>query len=149
MTIKYIYFDLLFSKLGSCFTSLPEPPPKKTKDLYVNNFTPGERQDIDEEMKATGASTKPEAITQIAHNSRSLRRIASFLDSISVDKSDFISVDKNIKDLLSKFVKFKELPPNLRKAQTFTKLERDFPDVPMEVLIECVQKIEASRNRSK
>lgn len=137
MTIKYIYFDPPFSKLGACFTNLTAETKKKNRDLYANKFTPGEYQDVVDEMKATGASTKPEAITQIAHNSRSLRRILSFLDSISLDK--------NIKDLMSGFLKSKELPPNLRKAQTFAKLERDFPDVPMETLVECVSKIEASR----
>ena len=116
--------------------------PKKTKDIYINDLTPAEAQDVIDEMKATGSATRPEALVKTAHNSRDLRRLLSFLDSISFDK--------NIKDLYQEFKKFKSLDPkslpmNLRNAQTFAKLQEDFPDVPMEVLIECVHKIESAR----
>ena len=116
--------------------------PKKTKYIYINDLTPAEAQDVIDEMKATGSATRPEALVKTAHNSRDLRRLLSFLDSISFDK--------NIKDLYQEFKKFKSLDPkslpmNLRNAQTFAKLQEDFPDVPMEVLIECVHKIESAR----
>ena len=114
--------------------------------MYIHDLTPGEHQDIVDEVKAIGASTKPEGIVQITHNSRDLRRFRAFLDSISFDK--------NIKDLVSEFTKFRQinpktLPANLRRAQTFAKLQEDFPEVPMEILIEFVYKIESAMSKSK
>lgn len=123
---------------------MAETNPKKTKDLYIHDLTPSEFQDVADEMKATGESTKPEAIVHVVQNSRKHTRLIAFLESISIDG--------NVQALISEFQKWKKinpksLPMNLRNAQTFAKLQEDFPDIPMEVLIECVHKIESARIR--
>jgi hypothetical protein len=113
------------------------------KDLYVNNLSTEEAQSVLDEATETGADLRSEQFLEMARNSRTLRRIKGFLESLDPKENVMALIVSFKQSDLSK------LPLNKRKAQDYTKLVDSFPDLPDEMVIEFVNKIENYRVRQQ